>query len=584
MASQSTANPKSSSRWGSFLANVESRLDTILADEDTPKGAGNNGVKVQDQPPAKKETMTLPAGGASTPPRPSSTTRAQDRLNERLARAMANKNIAKKADGSVPVSGTPSRTASPANGLDSPRESAGTGNEDKSGPEDDSGTKVDSPALRPVNGVESESKTEEAASESNSKTLEVSAPEIEPSASSPALPVEEESLATQHTSTNSPVSGSARPSAEIERPGPSLGTAAPHVNGVEPTVQVRSSGEYEATIVQLKSDVESTELRRQEETHDYMERIDALQAKLQYLTREALEAAKNAAAEATPNSPEQRIAARDERITLLIEEGQKLSQTELKHMNVIKKLRAKSGEDDKAVQDSKRSLERQQRVAKEALERARRAESAEKQASEKAKSYSRLERELESAKAEKDANDQLVQDLQLELSEATSAAREAEEKARAEALEQERKQTANLADELSNLRIEKELGDKAHQNELREIRGKSERDKERARVAEIERQAEQDTLESRLESYRARAEDAATGQGGDIQAKLLRQIETLQNQYAVASENWQGIEGSLLTRVTVLERERDDIAKRESDIRRKARESVGHHAFPLRDF
>lgn len=59
-----------------------------------------------------------------------------------------------------------------------------------------------------------------------------------------------------------------------------------------------------------------------------------------------------------------------------------------------------------------------------------------------------------------------------------------------------------------------------------------------------------------------------------MQVKLLRQIETLQNQYAVASENWQGIEGSLLGRVTALEKERDEIAKKEADIRRKARETV----------
>lgn len=81
-------------------------------------------------------------------------------------------------------------------------------------------------------------------------------------------------------------------------------------------------------------------------------------------------------------------------------------------------------------------------------------------------------------------------------------------------------------------------------------------------------------MESRLEAFRARAEEASVGTNGDVHAKLLRQIETLQNQYAIASENWQGIEGSLLTRITALERERDEIAKRESDIRRKAREAV----------
>ena len=81
-------------------------------------------------------------------------------------------------------------------------------------------------------------------------------------------------------------------------------------------------------------------------------------------------------------------------------------------------------------------------------------------------------------------------------------------------------------------------------------------------------------LERRLEAFRARIEEASAGTIGDSQAKLLRQVETLQNQYAIASENWQGIEGSLLSRVTALENEKDDIAKREADVRRKARETV----------
>jgi hypothetical protein len=76
---------------------------------------------------------------------------------------------------------------------------------------------------------------------------------------------------------------------------------------------------------------------------------------------------------------------------------------------------------------------------------------------------------------------------------------------------------------------------------------------------------------------RARAEEVASGATGDAQAKLLRQIETLQSQYAVASENWQGIEASLVARGTVLEKERDEAMKREADIRRKAREVVSSY-------
>lgn len=73
---------------------------------------------------------------------------------------------------------------------------------------------------------------------------------------------------------------------------------------------------------------------------------------------------------------------------------------------------------------------------------------------------------------------------------------------------------------------------------------------------------------------RARAEDVSSSARGDNQATLLRQIETLQTQYSMASENWQGIEASLMSRARALEQERDEISKREADARRKAREVI----------
>jgi chromosome segregation ATPase len=79
-------------------------------------------------------------------------------------------------------------------------------------------------------------------------------------------------------------------------------------------------------------------------------------------------------------------------------------------------------------------------------------------------------------------------------------------------------------------------------------------------------------LESKLELLRSRTEEATSSATGDSQAKLLRQIETLQTQYSLASENWQGIETSLTSRIAALEKDRDETAKRESDVRRKARD------------
>ena len=85
---------------------------------------------------------------------------------------------------------------------------------------------------------------------------------------------------------------------------------------------------------------------------------------------------------------------------------------------------------------------------------------------------------------------------------------------------------------------------------------------------------EQAVLESKLESFRARAEEASSSDTGNTHAKLLRQIETLQAQYSSASQNWQGIEGSLLTRISGLETERDDVVSREAEVRKKLRDAT----------
>ena len=573
MASQPPTAQKASSRWGSFLAGVESRLDTILADEDTKAPPAKTDGSTQEQP-GKKDGMAVPPAAKPTPSRTASANRAQERLNEKLAKAMANRSLAKKGDTSVTPSGVPSRAASPANVAASPRTS--------------SDVKRDS--LREQGGNVEQSKTDQEMASTETVTVNGTSEDQEPhdpgsEALSSALPstaqlpvaaVEDtkDGLGITRPSTDSRGSISTRQSLELTRATTPNATESPEFNGVLVDSSLKMPEEYEKLIDQMRLDYEAAELRRQEETHMYLERIDALQSKVHYLTKEAAEVAKRASAEAPIGSIEHQMAAKDEKIALLIEEGQKLSQTELKHMSIIKKLRAKSTDDDKAVADSKRTTEGYEKSAREAHDRAKRAESAEKRALERLKSLGRTEKDLEDVSVDRDAKEMLIQDLQIELSRVTSSAKEAEVKANAEALAAEKRYAADLTDELSSIKIEKELAEKEHLNKVRELKGKAEREKERSRVADIERQGEQSILESRLEAYRARAEEASADQKGDIQAKLLRQVETLQNQYAVASENWQGIEGSLLSRVTTLEKERDDIAKREADIRRKAREMV----------
>ena len=60
--------------------------------------------------------------------------------------------------------------------------------------------------------------------------------------------------------------------------------------------------------------------------------------------------------------------------------------------------------------------------------------------------------------------------------------------------------------------------------------------------------------------------------------KLLRQIEMVQTQHAIASQNWQRIEGSLQLRNEALEKEKIDLTKRLEDERKKVKEAVIFHS------
>lgn len=330
----------------------------------------------------------------------------------------------------------------------------------------------------------------------------------------------------------------------------------------------------DSALEELQAEHRAAESRWQEEMHEYIERIDALQSKLKYLAKEAADSARDAASAAKPGSTEKQLLEKDERIALLMEEGQKLSKTELDNRTVIKKLRQQLAESNKQENDMKRRTAKLERDVSEAEARAKRAEASEKRAQESLNSQSRASKELESVISERDALTTTVEELKGQLARATSRAEVAESKAHAEVLEQSKRRVAELEDDLSSAKVEREISEEKMRREIRTLQDNLEREKENARVLEAELKGEQTALESKMESLRSKAEEASSSTAGETQVKLLRQIETLQTQYAVASENWQGIEGSLLSRLNEMEKERDEIARKEADLRRKIREVV----------
>lgn len=325
---------------------------------------------------------------------------------------------------------------------------------------------------------------------------------------------------------------------------------------------------------QLRTENDEAESERQQEIYGYIERIDALQSKLKYLAKEAAESAKKAAATAEPGSVEKQLREKDEKIALLLEEGQKLSKSEMDHRSALRKLRSQFSENSKAQVETKKKMDRLELDVANAEARAKRAEAAEKRANETVASQAKTTRDLEAAVNERNALTQTVQEMKAQLARATARAESAESKAQSDALEKEKRRVSQLEEELSNTKSERDASEEALRREIDNLKEKGEQERERTRMLEAESKNEQAVLESKLESLRSRAEEASSGVAGDAQAKLLRQVETLQTQYAVASENWQTLEGSLLARLASVEKERDEAARREGEMRRKVREAV----------
>ena len=515
------SGPRQGSRWGSFLqqavAGVESRLDTILAEEDssaaTPMSKAAAGAPASQLNPPSGTASARASGELS---RQSSKGRKNDRLQERLSKAVGSR------------SGTPqpadSSVTSPAIPPASPRSSV------ESRP-DATIFSVDQSLRAP-----SHHRPETAANgvAQSPVTLEPK-PVIDDNASQPRL-----SLECRDKSDTVSIGGHSE------------------------------AGEAGDTIQLLRSDYEAAELRRQEEMHEYVERIDGLQAKLKYLTQQAAISAKKAAEEADSGSLKEQLAKKEEMIALLIDEGQKLSQNELKLMTTIKALRARIVEKEKQVTESKQVAEKADKFKTALLDKIKTMESRQGEESQRAK---RLEKDLERKKADAESKASKIAELQAQVLQAAASGasdRLAEVNA---SLEAERSTSSQLQEDLSTLKIEKKLADDRQKTHVQELEENLAREKERARVAELELRGEIAALEGRLETYRSQAEEISSSSGSDTQAKLFRQIETLQTQYSVASENWRGIESSLLARISTLEKDRNELGNKEADLRKKMREA-----------
>lgn len=259
----------------------------------------------------------------------------------------------------------------------------------------------------------------------------------------------------------------------------------------KPTVAIsRDVEDVEAELLLLQKTYEETLRDNREEVNGHLERIDTLQSKLAYLSRQLASSANAASADVEAASQDKKLADKDVQIAALMEEGQKLSKTELKNLTTIKKMRAKAQEQDKELTVWKQRLTKAERSETEQSERAKRAEAAERSAQDKLKVVGKIEKDIESIRAEREEAGLTISELRKRLDEALLRAESAEKRAQAGALEVEGRVTASLMEDIENLRIEKKLAEDRAKRELQASRDEARNQQEKAKVAELELRGE----------------------------------------------------------------------------------------------
>ncbi|KAK5168070.1 uncharacterized protein LTR77_006638 [Saxophila tyrrhenica] len=515
--SKQPAPAKKAAGWGSLLsgavAGLESRLDTILANEE-----GGDGANATTKPTATLQ-RTESASGTLAPPK---------RKEERLAKATAVKTPAGSA--------VPSRTTTPDNERHSIQGRVSI----------DSGSRALPEVVEPTKTPETEKSTMQGPEELGKEG------DIQPAEAD-----------TTPDAVPRPSEDSSRPSTDATRDDVSTRPSVDVSNGTSTALSSKSAADYEADL------------------HVYMEKIDALQSKLKYLASATVAAAKAANASPETSAPEKELAKKDEQIALLMEEGEKLSKTELRHLQTIKKLRSQSTESEKAAVEARKKFEK---TESDLRQRLRKAEQAERAASERNKVIAGIEKEVDELRKDREDAVALVKSLRGQLKEAKERAEKAESEVKEAATsEADRGRIAALENEVEDAQIEKKLAEDRAAAEIKRVKEDLEGQAQKSSVRELELKNEIGGLESRLEAMRSRAEDQGVdGNSGESNVQLLRQVETLQRQYSLAKENWEAIEASLNGRVVGLEKERDEVGRREAETRKRVRE-VGQRSRSIED-
>jgi hypothetical protein len=212
------------------------------------------------------------------------------------------------------------------------------------------------------------------------ETRELSKPESSPPKSSTPISFE-------------PLPSSTRSSSSLTRSIPSLTLSIP------PDADTATA----EIISQLRADLETCESRRVEELQASSERITSLETKLKILSQETADSSNEVTSDSSAGTWERKLAGREGKIALLLDEGEKLAKIELNLMTTIKGLRVKQKDDERTMATALSRAEKAEKQAIELKAQLKKANEIEKKNTERLKGMYRIEATNEALRREKEA-------------------------------------------------------------------------------------------------------------------------------------------------------------------------------------
>lgn len=251
--------------------------------------------------------------------------------------------------------------------------------------------------------------------------------------------------------------------------------------------------------------------------------------------------------ETTVDDLKKQITTKEDQIQGLMHEGEKLSKVELRHSTLIKKLRLEKTESDKSSQELTKKLEKATSDLSQALEKGTKQSETEKRSQESVKLLSDLTEQqtkhINKLESEKITNTKKYAETDLALKKALESIEDERVKAKLEAeqvnaaaLEKEIKANDRLHKELTKTKEDADSLETKLRKEIRELQIALQTVEEQAGLREDTLRKEISDLQTKLQQSDNKMVDISASVD-EATAPLLRQIEELQTQHAVAIRN-----------------------------------------------